>query len=85
MKGERLGIIGGNGLGKSTLLKVLNEKLQPLSGYFKFGYNVEYGYFEQIESKFYSSKTIYEHFQETFPDLSGNGGVRHEIRFIYNY
>ena len=72
MKGERLGIIGGNGLGKSTLLKVLINQLEPLSGYFKFGYNVEYGYFEQIESKFYSSKTIYEHFQENFPDLSGN-------------
>lgn len=72
MRGERLGIIGGNGLGKSTLLKVLTDKLSPLSGYFKFGYNVEYGYFEQIESKLYSDKTIYEHFQETFPDLSGN-------------
>ena len=72
LKGERLGIIGGNGLGKSTLLKVLVEKIPMLSGHFKFGYNVEYGYFEQIETKLYSTKTIYEHYQETFPDLSGN-------------
>lgn len=71
-KGERLGIIGGNGLGKTTLLKVLVEKMQPLSGYFKFGFNVEYGYFEQIESKFYSEKTLFESFQKEFPDLSGN-------------
>lgn len=71
-RGERLGIIGGNGLGKSTLLKVLVGKLQPISGYFKFGFNVEYGYFEQIESKLYSEKTIFENFQQTFPDLSGN-------------
>lgn len=72
VRGERLGIIGGNGLGKTTLLKVLMEKLEPLSGHFKFGYNTEIGYFEQIESKLYSGKTLFEHFSETFPDLSGN-------------
>lgn len=72
LRGERLGIIGGNGLGKSTFLKVLVDKLSPISGHFKFGYNVEYGYFEQIETKLTSSKTLFEHYQETFPDLSGN-------------
>ena len=71
-RGERLGIIGGNGLGKSTLLKVLVGKLDSIFGYFKFGFNVEYGYFEQIESKLCSEKTIYEDFQKAFPDLSGN-------------
>ncbi len=83
-KGDRLGIIGGNGLGKSTLLKILTGGLEPISGHFKFGYNVEYGYFEQIESKLYSSKSIYEHFQETFPDLSGNE-VRTSLgRFLFS-
>lgn len=72
MRGERLGIIGGNGQGKTTLLKVITGNLSPLSGHYKWGFNVEYGYFEQLESKLYSSKTIYEHFSETFPDLSGN-------------
>ena len=72
LRGERLGVIGGNGLGKSTFLKVLVGKLEPLSGHFKFGYNVEYGYFEQIETKLSSSKTIFEHFSECYPDLSGN-------------
>ena len=69
-RGDRLGIIGGNGLGKSTLLKVLMEKIPPLSGHFKFGYNTQIGYFEQIESKLYSKKTILENFSETFPNLS---------------
>lgn len=71
-KFDRLGIIGGNGLGKSTFLKTIVDKLPALSGHFKFGYHVEYGYFEQLESKSTSNKTIYEHFSETFPDLSGN-------------
>ncbi len=70
LRGERLGIVGGNGLGKSTLLKVLNEKMLPLSGHFKFGYHVEIGYFEQLASKSSSSKTIYQHFSETFPKLN---------------
>ncbi len=70
LRGERLGIVGGNGLGKSTLLKVLNEKMQPLSGHFKFGYHVEIGYFEQLASKSASTKTIYQHFSETFPKLN---------------
>lgn len=69
MRGERLGIIGGNGLGKSTLLNTLAEKLQPISGHFKFGYNVEYGFFEQLASKSDSHKTILQEFSEKFPEL----------------
>ena len=69
-KGERLGVIGGNGLGKSTFLNVLNNKLAPISGHFKFGYNVQIGYFEQISSKSSSSKTIYEEFSDEFPKLN---------------
>ena len=70
MRGERLGIIGGNGLGKSTLLNTLMEKLPAISGHFKFGYNVEIGYFEQLASKSDSDKTIYQEFYDTFPKLN---------------
>lgn len=71
-KKDRLGIIGGNGLGKSTLLATITEKLPMISGHFKWGYNVEYGYFEQLASKSASDKTVYDDFQAAFPDLSGN-------------
>ena len=70
LRGERLGIVGGNGLGKSTFLSTITEKLAPISGHFKFGYHVEYGYFEQLASKSSSSKTIYADFQTSFPDLN---------------
>ena len=70
MRGERLGIIGGNGLGKSTLLNTLMEKLPAISGHFKFGYNVEIGYFEQLASKSDSDKTIYQEFYDNFPKLN---------------
>lgn len=70
LRGDRLGIIGGNGLGKSTFLNVLTEKLSPIYGHFKFGYNVNYGYFSQIGSKSTSSKTVYDDFSDNFPKLN---------------
>lgn len=70
MRGDRLGIIGGNGLGKSTFLNTITDKLPALSGHFKFGYNVEFAYFEQLASKSDSHKTIYQDFYENFPKLN---------------
>ena len=70
-RGERLGIIGGNGTGKSTFLQTITEKTPAISGHFKLGYNVEYGYFSQLASKKDSSKTIYQEFSELFPKLDG--------------
>lgn len=84
LRGERLGIIGGNGLGKSTLLATITGKLPMLSGHFKWGYNVQFGYFEQLASKSSSEKTIYEDFQSAFPDLSGNE-IRTSLgRFLFS-
>lgn len=71
-RGERLGIIGGNGLGKSTLLETLAGHIESISGYFKWGYNTEVGYFKQIVSKYYENKSIFECYQNEYPDLSGN-------------
>lgn len=69
-KKDRLAVIGGNGLGKSTLLRTLTSKLEPLSGDFKFGYHVEWAYFEQLASKPTSKKTVLEDFLDTFEGLS---------------
>ncbi len=68
-RGERLGIIGGNGTGKSTFLQTITEKLPAISGHFKLGYNVVFGYFSQLASKKNSSKSIYQEFSELFPKL----------------
>ncbi len=70
LRGERLGVIGGNGLGKSTFLNVITGRLVPLVGHFKFGYNAKFGYFEQVASKSTSQKTIYQDFSAEFPDLN---------------
>ena len=69
MRGERLAITGANGTGKSTFLQTITEKIPMLSGHFKLGYNVQYGYFAQLSSHKDSNKTIYKEFNDLFPKL----------------
>lgn len=68
-RGQKLGIIGGNGIGKSTLLKTLVGKTKPLSGYYSFGNNVEVGYFDQQMAQYSSEKTVLDEFWDEFPTL----------------
>lgn len=70
MKGQKLGIIGANGIGKSTFLKTLMGKVEPISGEFEFGYNVEKQYFDQELAFVNSSKSIFDEFSDAFPSLN---------------
>ncbi len=69
-RGERLGIIGGNGIGKSTLLKTLTELVPALSGTFSYGTNVEIGYFDQQMAQYVSDKTVMDDFWDEYPTLT---------------
>ena len=69
-KGEKLGILGGNGLGKSTLLKTLVGQLPALSGGYHFGTNVQIGYFDQQMAMYSSRKTVLDDFWDEFPNLT---------------
>jgi len=69
-KSQRLGIIGSNGTGKSTLLKTIVGKERALGGNFELGHNVEIGYFDQQIAQLNSSKTIFDDFYEEFPNLT---------------
>lgn len=68
-RGQRIGIIGGNGIGKSTLLKTLVGYLPPLSGSYSYGSNVEVGYFDQQMAQYSSEKTVLDEFWDEFPTL----------------
>lgn len=70
LKGEKLGILGGNGLGKSTLLKTLVGQLAPLAGEYQFGTNVQIGYFDQQMAMYSSRKTVLDDFWDEFPNLT---------------
>lgn len=69
-KGEKLGILGGNGLGKSTFLKTIVERIPALSGEFKYGTNVQIGYFDQQMAMYRSDKTVLADFWDEFPNLT---------------
>ena len=67
-RGEKVGIIGGNGLGKSTFLKTVTGALKPLSGTYSIGSNVTVGYFDQQSAQISSDKTVLDYFWNEFPD-----------------
>jgi len=69
-RGQRLGIIGGNGLGKSTLLKTLVGVLPALNGVYSYGANVEIGYFDQQMAQYSSEKSVLDEFWDEFPTLT---------------
>ncbi|MCQ2521151.1 MAG: ABC-F type ribosomal protection protein [Lachnospiraceae bacterium] len=69
-KGQKIAIIGGNGLGKSTFLKTLVSVIKKHSGTFSFGYNVEIGYFDQQMARYESDKSVIDEFWDEYPTMT---------------
>ncbi|AEE90693.1 Uncharacterized ABC transporter ATP-binding protein YdiF [Tepidanaerobacter acetatoxydans Re1] len=69
-RGERIGIIGPNGIGKSTLLKILAGELEPQEGFIHFGHHVEPVYFDQEQQDFSPDATILDEVWNSAPGLS---------------
>ncbi len=66
-KGDRVGIIGPNGIGKTTLFRILLNQLTPSAGKFRFGAGVDIGYFDQEQDSLHPDKTIMEELWDAFP------------------
>lgn len=69
-KGQKIGIIGGNGLGKSTFLKTVTEKLPALSGEYQYGIRVKIGYFDQQMAQYTSEKQVIDDYWDEFPQMT---------------
>ena len=76
-RGEHVAVIGDNGTGKTTLLKILNRVLPPDSGSFRLGMNVEIGYYDQEHHVLHGEKTLFEEISDDYPYLNNT-----EIRNI---
>ncbi len=69
-RGEHMAIIGANGTGKTTLLKILNNLESADAGEFRLGTNVEIGYYDQEHAVLHMEKTIFDEIQDDYPKLS---------------
>ncbi|OEF96967.1 ABC-F family ATP-binding cassette domain-containing protein [Desulfuribacillus alkaliarsenatis] len=74
-RGERIAIIGPNGTGKSTLLKLIAEQLKPTAGEITHGSNVQIGYYDQEQADLTKTNTVFEEVHDDFPHMT-----RTEIR-----
>ena len=69
-QGDRIGIIGGNGLGKSTFIRTLMGKVKAISGEYKFASRATVGYFDQQMAQYTSDDTVLDDFMKSFPYLT---------------
>lgn len=77
-RGERVALIGNNGTGKTTILKLINGIIQPDSGSIYLGAKVAIGYYDQEHHVLDSDKTLFQEIQDAYPDLN-NTQIRNTL------
>lgn len=69
-KGEKVALIGNNGTGKTTILKIINHIIDADAGKVKFGANVEIGYYDQEHNVLHMDKTAFDEIGDAYPDMT---------------
>ena len=69
-RGEHVGIIGENGTGKTTFLKILNHAVEPDTGEFRLGANVEVAYYDQEQQLLHDELSLFDEIREAYPDMT---------------
>ena len=69
-RGERVAVIGNNGTGKTTLLKIINHMLQADIGEIRLGSKVHIGYYDQEHQVLHMEKTLFDELQDTYPNMT---------------
>lgn len=77
-RGEHVAIIGDNGTGKTTILKIINKILPPDAGTITLGANVQIGYYDQEHQILHPDKTLFEEIQDTYPNMT-NTEIRNTL------
>ncbi|MBI4694393.1 MAG: ATP-binding cassette domain-containing protein [Gammaproteobacteria bacterium] len=85
MRGDRIALIGNNGVGKSTLLKIMLGELEPQQGSVKLGTNLEIGYFDQMRRELDPTKTVAELVGDGREYIKINGRERHIVGYLRGF
>jgi ABC transport system ATP-binding/permease protein len=85
VRGDRIGILGNNGVGKTTLLKILLGELEPQSGTVKHGTNLEIGYFDQLRESLDPDKSVIDNVAGGRTHIVIGGGERHIIGYLKGF
>ncbi len=83
-RGERVAVIGNNGTGKTTLLKILTGLTEADSGSFMLGTNVKIGYYDQEHQVLHPEKTLFQEMSDDFPDMD-NTRIRNTLAAFLFY
>ena len=85
MRGDRIGLIGNNGVGKTTLLRLLLGELEPQAGTLKLGTNLEIGYFDQLRQTLDLEKSVAYNVGEGRTYIKLNGKDRHIVGYLKGF
>lgn len=85
LRGERIGIVGGNGCGKTTLLNVLTGRLAPQSGSVELGARVEIAYLDQLRGTLNPEKTVLENIAEDRDEVMIAGVRKHVYAYLQDF
>ena len=85
MRGDRIGLIGNNGVGKTTLLRLLLGELEPQSGTLKMGTGLQVGYFDQLRQALDLEKSVAYNVGEGRTYIKINGKDRHVVGYLTGF
>ena len=85
VRGDKIGIVGSNGCGKTTLVKLLLGELKPTAGNIELGTNLQIMYFDQLRAQLDENKTVWENVSPDSDQVILNGKPQHIVGYLQNF
>lgn len=85
MRGDKIGVVGPNGVGKTTLLRVILGSLTPTTGEVRLGTNLQIAYFDQLRESLDETKTVVDNVGDGYDTVNVGGQSRHVIGYLQDF